>query len=474
MSAREDEHRHLGRRGFLGACATCAALAFSRSAGALPAGLPLPLPKPGQKPKPKTPPPPPPLRLAWPWPVHSPDPYAANDLVAALVGLTLFPPLYVRAIDGYIEPKLAMGAPKEKKPGVRVDLAPYIRPSDVVASIARARSGGARLLLRDVPVPRIDGQHGVLFPFVGDIDGLMRKLATPMAGIARMEPRRMDPTGVYDFAVEERGPAGSIDGTIDPVRLLRLHRRNVWGLPVPGIFPNRIQRFELEGPIDLRASLRAFEDGDTDLAWLGDGLFDSRPGARTIDLGPLAYLGLRVGNEAPELQHGGGALGVVEWLPSDRLAHLGLLRRGLVAPTNAGGLARSAPSVGPNTTILARANMPMLVAAAEILAHDLGVKSQAIEDGAMDAKLADGNFALALDVVRAIDDTEMGAAISLATFDHATSAPAAGVTLHAVASGASAALGWEIALVGAQAADVWIPRASLGGLDLEGGAEASV
>ncbi|MGZ3424736.1 MAG: hypothetical protein ACXVEE_43165, partial [Polyangiales bacterium] len=70
------------------------------------------------------------VRMRWPWPVRMPDPHAANDLVSALLGVALFPPLYVRAIDGYIEPKLAMGAPKERKLGVRVDLQPYIRPSD--------------------------------------------------------------------------------------------------------------------------------------------------------------------------------------------------------------------------------------------------------------------------------------------------------------------------------------------------------
>ena len=433
-------------------------------ARALPPPQPKPLPKPPPVVvKPKTPPAPPPIRMAWPWPVHAPDPWSSSDVVAALLGVALFPPLYVRAIDGYVEPKLAMGAPKERKLGVRVDLQPYIRPSDVVASLAKARTGGARLVLRDIPVPRVDGQHGVLFPFVGDIDGLMRKLATPLAGIARIEPRRFDPTGVFDMTVEER--AGS--------KLLRLKRRSVWGAPSPALtLPHRVRVFELEGPLDLGESLRAFERGDTDVAWLGDGLFAARPGARSIDLGPLAYLALRAGKDAPELAHAGGVLGLVESIPKERLDHLGLMRRGHVAPTSAAAFARSAPNVPPGIPLLVRASSPIVIAAAEILARDIGATTQAIDDGAFDRTLAEGEFSLALDVVRPIDDTENGAAIALATFDGATIAPAATVGPHAVAAAGSAALGWEIALLGAEAGDVWIPRPPFGGLDLEGGGEA--
>ncbi|MGZ5969319.1 MAG: hypothetical protein ACXWP4_16710, partial [Polyangiales bacterium] len=67
------------------------------------------------------------VRMRWPWPVRMPDPHAANDLVSALLGVALFPPLYVRAIDGMLEPRLAVGAPKEvgkgAQKGLRVDLA---------------------------------------------------------------------------------------------------------------------------------------------------------------------------------------------------------------------------------------------------------------------------------------------------------------------------------------------------------------
>ena len=418
----------------------------------------------GAKPPLATPRTRPPMKMAWPWPVHLPDPYAANDIVAALLGAALFPPLYQRAIDGYLEPRLAIGAPKEKKLGVRVDLQPNIRPSDVVASLARARTGGARLLLRDIPVPRVDGMHGVIFPFVGDIDGLMKKLATPLAGIARMEPQRMMPTGAFDIALD---PSTAVP-------TLRLKRKPIAGAlqPEPGPLASRVKLFELQGPVDLAVSLRAFERGDTDVSWLGDGLFDSRPGARTIDLGALAYLSLRAGKDAPELSSPGGVHGLVESIAEDRLDHLGLLRRGHVAPAQGGAFARAAPNVRQGMPIMVRDTLPVAVAAAEIIAREIGGRAQPTEVGAFDRALADGKFALALDVVRPIDDTADGAAIALATFDGATVAPASGVAPHAVAAAGSAALGWEIALIGAEAGTVWIPRASMAGLDLDGGGEA--
>ena len=416
--------------------------------------------------------PPAPLRMAWPWPVRAPDPYAANDLVASLLGVSLYPPLWVRAIDGYLEPRLALGAPKEQKLGVRVDLVPYVRPADVVASIARARTGGARLWLRDVPVPRVDGLHGVLFPFVGDIDGLMRRLATPMAGIARVEPQRLLPTGPFDLALDPGAPKGAPSDPTAP-HVLRLRRRNVWGAPVaPLTIARRVHTFELRGAVELAVALHQFERGDTDVSWLGDGLFGPRPGARTIDLGPLAYLAIRAGKDAPEHAHPGGVLGLVESIAADRIDHLGLLRRGHVAPSRVPAFARAAPTVRSGLPILVRASHPMLVGAAEIVARELGARAAPVDDATMDKALADGTFALALEIVRPIDDTPDGATVALATFDRAAVAPAAGTTPHTLATAGSAALGWEIALIGAEAGRVWIPRAAFGGLDLEGGGEA--
>ncbi len=398
------------------------------------------------------------VRMRWPWPVRSPDPHAPNDLVAALLGVTLFPPLYVRAIDGMLEPRAAVGAPKEAKNGLRVDLAAWVRPSDVVGSISSARVGGARLALRDVPVPRVDGAHGVIFPGLADADALMRRLATPLAGIARVEPRRVFPTGPFDLKLETRDGVSRLD-------VGRRPNAPSVGLVTAG-HASRVVRFELEGAVDLGRSLRAFERYETDVAWLTDGLFAPRPGARPIDLGPLAYLALRAGNETPELQRPGIVQTIVDAIASDRMGHLGLFRRGQAAPPE---LPRSKDpgSLAPNVAIVVRSSMPIAVAAAEILARELGAIARPLDDASFDKTLADGTFPLLLDVVRPIDDSPDGAAVSLATFDRATTPPATGLGPRGVAIAGSASLGWEIALVGAQASHVWIPRAPLGGLDLE-------
>lgn len=404
------------------------------------------------------------VRMRWPWPVRAPDPHASNDLVAALIGASLFPPLYVRAIDGMLEPRAAVGAPKEAgkgaQKGLRVDLAAGVRPSDVVTSISNARAGAGRLALRDVPVPRVDGAHGVVFPGLADHDALMRRLATPIAGIARIEPRKLLPAGPWDVALE----------TKDAITSLRLTRRP--NAPAVGLtataHPTRITRFELDGAVDLGKSLRAFERYESDVAWLTDGLFAPRPGARPIDLGVLAYLALRAGKEAPELQRPGAVLGIVDAISADRMAHLGLLRRGLILTPEAEA-GRDPSTLAPNVPVLVRSSMPIAVAAAEILARDLGGIARALDDATFDKGMVDGRFPLALDVVRALDDSPDGTATALATFDGAATAPAPGLGVRGVAQAGSAAFGWEIALIGAQASHIWIPRAPLGGLDLDVG-----
>jgi len=436
-----EEHKlSLTRRGVLGAAIASVAFAVARPLGAAP---------------------PRPVRLRWPWPVHLPDPHSSSDIVAALVCGTLFPPLYVRAIDGLLEPRLAIGAPHETKVGLRVDLPAWIRQSDVVASISAAKAGGARLALKELPVPRLEGLHGVLFPGLQDIDSLVRKLATPLAGIARFEPRRIGATGIFDLALEEK----------EATRVLRLTRRPLAAMPgVPVPPANRaLQRFELEGPLELGSALRSFERGESEISWVADGLFAPRPGARPIDLGALAYLAVRAGRDAPDLLRPGAVLGIVESLAHDRLGHLGLLRRGHCTTPSGGMPSTKVPRGIP---ILVRASAPAATLAVEILAREIDGVPQPVDSPTFDRAMSEGRFSLAVDVVRAIDESSDGAAVALATFDRAANAPPNGLGPRGVALGGSAALGWEIALIGAEAPSVWIPRAPFGGFDLESAADA--
>ncbi len=401
----------------------------------------------------------PPVRFKWPWPVRAPDPHALGDPCAALLAATLFPPLYVRAVDGMLEPKGALAGPKEIKNGLRVDLVPGLRPSDVLGSLAAAKSRGGRLALRDVPVPRVEGEQSVVFPGFLDPDALMRRLATPLAGVARIEPRRLLPTGGWDLAVKER----------ESTSVLELTRRPT--TPAVGVQPGglpRIARFELEGVVDLARSLRTFERFESELSYLADGLFAPRPGARAMDLGALAFVGLRAGTEVPELRVPGAVQRILESLPADRFGHLGLLRRGHVAAEPLAG-APDAATLAPNVAVVARVSQPMLVGAAEILARELGGIARVLDDATFARVEAEGRFPLLLDVVRPIDDTAEGAAIALATFAGAN-VPKAGATPSSVGKEGSAVLGWELALLGAQASHVWIPRAPFGGLDLAVGA----
>ncbi len=426
------------RRAFLGgAIATALSLAATRRASPAPTRAE------------------PPVRMRWPWPVQLPDPHAIDDLVAALLGVTLFPPLYVRAIDGVLEPRAATAPPRESAFGLRVDLAPSLRPADVLATIGRARTRGGRLALKEVPLPRVDGAHTVVFEGLSDGDALMRKLASPLAGTTRVEPRRLLPTGPYDVSLDERSP--------DTLRVQRLR-----GAPSPSVGARRVTSFELTSSADLEPLLRAFERGETDVSWIGDGLFQPRAGARPMDLGPLGYLSLRAGSALPDLQRPGAVLALVESLPPDRLDHLGLFRRGHCAPALPDELPAIEPKIAPRTPILVRSSLPLAIAAAEAIAADLGGVAAPVEDAVFARAIEARSFALALDVMRAWDDTAEGAALSLATIALASAAPPAGSTPTSYAATSTAALGWEIALVGAQAAEVWIPRAQLGGFDLDG------
>ncbi|MBK7398887.1 MAG: hypothetical protein IPJ34_21985 [Myxococcales bacterium] len=131
--------------------------------------------------------------------------------------------------------------------------------------------------------------------------------------------------------------------------------------------------------------------------------------------------------------------------------------------------AHDTASLAPNVAVVARVSQPMLVGAAEILARELGGIARVLDDATFARVEAEGRFPLLLDLVRPIDDTAEGAAIALATFAGAN-VPKSGATPSSVGKEGSAVLGWEIALLGAQASHVWIPRAPFGGLDLAVGA----
>ena len=112
----------------------------------------------------------------------------------------------------------------------------------------------------------------------------------------------------------------------------------------------------------------------------------------------------------------------------------------------------------------------MMLAAAEILARELECAPRIVDDATFEQLTSDGAFALAIDAIRALDDSAEGVAVAAATFDRAAVMPVAASTAASIAISGTTVLAWEIATIGAQAGSVWLPRAAGGGFDLESGA----
>src|SRR5262249_54985610 len=141
-----------------------------------------------------------------PWSLASIDPHRIDDATAALFADAFFDTLYARDEAGAIFPSLAESDPEIDKQNLRVPLPaglptpfdPAIDARDVVASIARARSFGARGWLAEIPSPRADGRGAILFP-MKDAPKLTRALSSPLTAIVPIgfSPDRPDGTGAF-------------------------------------------------------------------------------------------------------------------------------------------------------------------------------------------------------------------------------------------------------------------------------------
>ena len=170
---------------------------------------------------------------------------------------------------------------------------------------------------------------------------------------------------------------------------------------------------------DLSTSLRAFESGKDDIGWLGLGLHESRPGAKSFDLGAVAWVVLRTGKEAASWDDPGVAQRACDGLPALRLSSLGL---GAAWKQEAALTWGGAP-----TQVLVREDSPWLMEVARTVAatlgapgHELTVKSMS----ASDLRNARGTraFAFMVDTVRPLFPGTHGAFAALATADEPVTA----------------------------------------------------
>ena len=344
------------------------------------------------------------ISLHVPWPLGTVDPHRLDDMAAAIFGESIFDTLYAVTADGTTVPSLAERAVVTEAGISRITLREGIQTSarkridvrDVLFSLDRARRMGARAWLQDIPVPKVDKSGDLLFQ-MKDGARLERALSSPLAAIVPRGFTPDGPDGTGPFRMIRRGDQWSL-------------RRNLSAARGPAFLDEVLLS---EAP-DLTTSLRAFESGKDDLGWLGLGLHESRPQAKSFDLGAVGWAILRTGKEASTWDEPGVAQRACDGLPAARLGSLALGPAWKQeAPITWGG----AP-----TQVLVRDDSPWLLEVARGVAatlsspgHELTVKPT----GQSDLRNFRGsrNFAFMVDVARPLSSGTHGAFAALATAD---------------------------------------------------------
>jgi peptide/nickel transport system substrate-binding protein len=404
------------------------------------------------------------LALHLPWPTATIDPHRSDDATSAILGAALFESLYAYPAGeggGAAVPALAESDVEPTRTGLRVGLRAGIRTAhdrpidarDVAASIARARSLGARGWLADVPAPRLDGRGALVFP-MHDTEKLLRALSSPLVAIvpATFSPERPDGTG--PFRAERRGDA----------LVLSRSARAAEG-------PAFLDEVVVHPSADLAAPLRAFEAGEDTLGWLGSGLHEPRPGAKLFDFGAVAWAVLRTGREASTWDAPGIAQRIADGIPYARVAYLVLGPPW--SPQSEQGWG------GAPCDLLVRDDAPWLVELAKAVAatiarpaHEVSVR--AVPAAEIAQRRTSRAFSLLLDVARPLAPTPLGMFVGLATADDPATAP--DIALHPPRLDVVAArtltrtmrLGvvGEIRVQGARMPDVTLAASPAGGLGL--------
>ncbi len=352
------------------------------------------------------------LALHLPWPTATIDPHRADDATSAILGAALFEPLYLlpgtttptTTDAGAAVPVLAESDPEPTHAGLRVALRAGLRSAhdrpidarDAVASIARARSLGARGWLADIPAPHMEGRGALVFA-THDAATLTRALASPLVAIvpSGFAPERPDGTG--PFRAERRGDA-----------LVLGRSAHAAGGPA------FLDEVVVHPSPDLAAPLRAFEAGEDSLGWLGSGLHEPRPGAKAFDFGAVGWAVLRTGRDAGTWDAPGIAQRIADGIAYSRVAYLVL------------GPPWSAQSEqgwgGPACDLVVRDDAPWLVELAKAVAatiarpgHEVTARPAPIAEVAQ--RRASRAFALLLDVARPLAPTPLGTFVGLATAD---------------------------------------------------------
>lgn len=296
------------------------------------------------------------LGVSVPWSLARLDPHDPLDAAAALFAHAVCDPLY--ALDAQQQPYAALAdamperSAKETivrlRPGLVTARGASLDARDLLHSIERARKVGSEARLEQAGRPKRHPRDplAVLFP-TADVDAVARALASPLVALVPrgFDARKPDGTGAFAARIS----AGEL--------VLERNLRAARG-------PSYLDAVRVRSAPDLRASLRAFESGNDDIGWLGAGLHGQRREAVAFDLGAAALVVLVASRELGPEGRPGALQGLVDAIPRDRLAHLGL---GELPPGRAGVGLTGAP-----VELFVDASEPHLVEIADSLAAALG------------------------------------------------------------------------------------------------------
>ena len=283
----------LGRRAFL------ATLGSAASAGAL-----------GRTPTAGT------LRLRLPLYFGGLDPHLLDDPLSALFASAIADPLFALDASGKPYAALASALPERTAHGARITLRPglvsargkALSAADVVFSLKRAQSLGGAAVLGAFRPASVDGKAplSVIVPDA-DPDALAHALSSPLTAIVPRSFSALAPDGTGAFK------ASSSPGTLTLSRNESAARSAAF-----------LERIELSRAADLADALRAFEAGQVDVGWLGNGLYRPKAGAVALEGPSFGWMVLRTGLDAKTWGAPGIAQQLARALPSAALARFGL------------------------------------------------------------------------------------------------------------------------------------------------------
>lgn len=343
------------------------------------------------------------LRIALPWPTAGLDPHAIDDASSALFGELCADTLYAVDSGGRVYPALADGMPEPTGKQLSIRLRPNLvtargRPldaRDVLFSLNRAAARGgsgplsALVPLQADPKDPLGIRAGALPP-----SRAAELLAFPVAAILPrgFSPRLPDGTGPFRVDLQRGGL--SLQRNMSAARGAAF-----------------LDSIHVRSAPDLSESLRAFEAGETELAWLGQYLHKPRAGAIKLHGAPFGWVVLFTGDDAGSWGAPGVAQRLLDGIASTQLTHLG------VEPLSAAGAAASSWG-GEPAEILAPDDAPQLVAIARQLASVLGRPGHELRAAARPApelgyRIRTGRFALRVGFVRRLSSSFESALWSL-------------------------------------------------------------